>query len=491
MNHFPSLHPLWSSLALERVSGVSLQDQITGFFRAAIVSGRMPRGRRVPSSRQLALEHDISRTTAIEAYETLIAEGYLVARPGAGVFIAEVLPEDMQHPTRATAAPAHMAPENRRIFGPLDVRNFQLPLAPDMPALDQFPWAAWGRLTNQICRERPLNAIAYGDPHGEPVLREAIVEYLAVARGIVCRPHQVIIMSGSEQIWAFAASQVAQPGDTVWAEDPGYPFLQRVLGEVSLQVAPVPVDAEGLDVEAGVRLAPRARLALVCPTHHYPLGITMSLARRKALVAWAQANDAWIFENEIDGDYRYTSQPLTPLYSLAHGKGVIYCGSLSKPLAPGLRINYLVVPEDLIGRLAMRPTLSPMLTQLVLARFSTTGQMAAHMRKMRVLYARRRALLLNALRAEGDDLLNVDSLPDGGLRVMAALRCAVADTQVSARCLESGIKVDPLSRCYANVAPRAGLIMGFASTPDEQIEPAVGVLMSALRSVIAHSRAEA
>jgi GntR family transcriptional regulator/MocR family aminotransferase len=484
LNQVPSLHPLWSSLSLDRFSGISLQDQIADFFRAAIVSGRIPRGRRVPSSRQLAQEHDISRTTAVEAFERLVAEGYLVSRPGAGVFIANELPEDV-HAARPTVAANSAPPAEERQIAIQDGRNYQLPLAPDMPAMDKFPWAAWARFTNQICRERPLNAIGYGDPQGELALREAVVEYLAVARGIVCRPRQVLVMSGTEQMLAFAARQVAAPGSAVGIEDPGYAFLHHTMAGLGLRPVAMPLDADGIDVANG--LNPDLRLVIASPSHEYPLSITMSMARREALLAWAQERGAWLLENEIDGDYRYTTRPLTPLYALAHGQRVIYCGSLSKPLAPGLRINYMVVPEALIGSLKMGPTLAPMLTQLVLARFSTSGQMAAHMRKMRVLYARRRARLLDALRAEANGLLDVDDLPEGGLRIVAALPAHVSDTLVAERCLKAGLKVDALSRCYTRAPRRSGLIMGFASTPDEQTRPAVGMLASILRQVIAET----
>jgi GntR family transcriptional regulator / MocR family aminotransferase len=473
----PSLHPLWNSLELDRSSARSLQDQITAFFRAAIRSGRMPRGRKLPSSRQLALEHDISRTTAVEAYEHLVAEGYLVSRRGAGIFIAEVLPEDLEY--------AHQNAINPRMhkdgYAPwLDMRNYLLPLAPGMPAIDHFPWATWARLTNQIFRERPLNAISYGDPQGEPALRETIAEYLAVARGITCSPRQIIIMSGSEHCMSLATRAVTTKGAVVWFEDPGYPFLHPMLLELGLRPVPIPVDAEGLDVAAGQTLAAQARLAVVFPSHQYPLGITMSLERRKALVAWAQANDAWILENEFDGDYRYTSRPLTPLYTLAEGRAM-YCGSLSKALAPGLRISYLVVPEGLVDKLLQRTTLAPMLTQLVLARFSASGQMSSHMRKMRLLYGRRRALLVDALQHEAAGLLSLQNLPEAGLRVLATLPASVSDTQVSVDSLAAGIKVDPLSVCFRQAPQQPGLIIGFASTPEERIGPSVRLLADILR----------
>jgi GntR family transcriptional regulator/MocR family aminotransferase len=207
----------------------------------------------------------------------------------------------------------------------------------------------------------------------------------------------------------------------------------------------------------------------------------MSMERREELLNWSRVNSSWILENEIDGDYRYTSRPSPPLYAMSGGHQVIYCGSLSKPLAPGLRINYLVVPKALISRLTLRSTLAPMLTQLVLARFSSSGLMSSHMRKMRLIYAKRRALLVDALKAEGDDLFDVHNLPEGGLRLMVALHSDVNDVLVTQRCREAGLKIDPLSESYMQASIRSGLIMGFASTPEDRIEPAVHILADILR----------
>jgi GntR family transcriptional regulator/MocR family aminotransferase len=477
------VHPLWSSFALDRVSGVSLQDQIVRFFREAIVAGRMPRGRRLPSSRELAIEHGISRTTAVEAYERLAAEGYLVSSPGAGVFVAESLPEDLQQ--KAGARRMGLVPRRTPILAKPDMRNYRLPLAPGMPAIDRFPWSVWAKLTNQLCREQPLNAISYGDPQGELPLREAIAEYVGVARAIVCGPEQIVVISGTEQTVAFAAERVTFPGASVWTEEPGHPFERNLLRALGFNPVPVPVDSYGLDVAQGLRRAPQARLALVSPSHQYPLGVTMDMARRKALIEWSDTTGAWILENEIDGDYRYTSRPLTPLYALSRSSRVIYCGSLSKPLAPGLRVNYLVMPEDLIGSLEVPcGTFTPMLTQLILARFSSTGRMASHMRKMRVLYAKRRALLADALRSECAGLLDVGDLPEAGLRVMVELLIDVSDTCIEADCLGAGLKVDTLSTCYADSPGRAGLIIGFASTPEERILSTVQTLAGVLRRAL-------
>jgi GntR family transcriptional regulator/MocR family aminotransferase len=472
----PTVHPLWGSLALDRRSGVSLQDQIVQFFRRAIADGRVHGGQRVSSSRQLALEFSVSRTTAVEAYERLIEEGYLVTRPGAGVFVADPLPEHFSLRVQG-AAPVGELPDFTRI----DMRNYLLPLAPGMPAIDQFPWSTWSRLTTQICRERPLAAVGYGDPQGELPLRQAIADYLAAARGILCDASQIVVMAGSEQSLEFVLGQVGAVGDTVWVEEPCGAYMRGLPRKAGLVPVPIDVDVEGLDVAQGLRQAPGARLAIVSPTHQYPTGATMSLARRHALVDWSESSGAWILESEIDGDYRFAPQPLPPLYALSRSQRVYYCGSLSKPLAPGLRTNYLVVPVGQMEKLSLRPTLVPLLTQLVLTRFNVDGHLAMHMRRMRTLYARRRNVLLTELAAQAADLLTVSRVPEGGLRVAATMKHELDDLRVSALCLAAGIKVDPLSISYAD-RRRSGLIIGFASTPEERIPDAIATLVAVLRS---------
>jgi len=477
----PSVHPLWSSLALDRDCGVSLQDQIAHYFRNAIADGRMRGGRRVASSRQLALDCGVSRTTAVEAYERLVEEGYFVTRRGAGVFVAATPPDKFRLAARNGHAAHGAAPGAQlQVATRLDARHYHLPLAPGMPAIDRFPWSTWARLTNQICRERPLNAIGYGDPQGELALRQTIAEYLATARGIRCSAGQILVMAGSEQSLEFMVRQVAEAGDAAWIEEPTGPWVRKLLLGAGVMPVPVEVDADGMAVAQALRKAPRARLAIVSPTHQYPTGATLSLARREQLIDWCESTGGWILESEIDGDYRYVPRPIAPICALARVPRVFYCGSLSKPLAPGLRTNYLVVPESLMDNLALRPTLVPMLAQLVLARFNSAGHMAQHMRRMRTLYARRRAILLDALRTQLADALDMPRVPEGGLRVTAELRHGLDDVSIAERCLAAGIKVDPLSVCYTG-EPRSGLIIGFASTPEERIPAAVTTLATVIR----------
>ena len=255
------------------------------------------------------------------------------------------------------------------------------------------------------------------------------------------------------------------------------PLSARAPRKAGLVPVPVDVDQDGIDVAQGISRAPRARLAIVQPTHQYPTGATMSLARREALVAWCEASGAWILESEIDGDYRFAPHPLPPLYALSKAQRVFYCGSLSKPLAPGLRTNYLVVPRGLMDQFSLTATLVSMLTQLVLARFNAEGHLALHMRRMRKLYARRRSVLLQSLREQTAGYLAVPHVPEGGLRVAATLEPGTDDVHLARQCLAAGIKVDPLSICYAGPG-RSGLIIGFASTPEKSIPGAVARLAS-------------
>jgi GntR family transcriptional regulator/MocR family aminotransferase len=474
----PVVHPLWGSLAIERDGAHSLQEQVVAYFRDAIVEARFARGQRLPSSRQLAIDHGISRTTAVEAYDRLIAEGYLISRPGAGLYVApqqleDLLPERGRPAARARLpadAPAH------------DLRTYQLPLAPGMPAIDLFPWPEWRRHLAALTREAPMDEIGHGDPMGEGPLREAIADYLAAMKGICCDPGQIIVINGTTQLFDAAMQLLRAPGGSIWLEDPGYPFLHDLAQRVGFAVAPIPVDSRGLDMDRAMAVAPDAAVALVSPSHHVPMGVSLSLERRQALVQWADRTGGWIIENEFDADYRFSSRALPTCFSLSRASRVVLIGSVSKPFAPGLRIGYLVLPPSLVER-AYRSGLpqAPVITQLALARMSESGQLASHLRHLRVVHAERRRLLIEALRERAGDLLDFDDAPEAGLRLLARLPEGMDDMQVTRDCHAVGVKVECLSICYRARRARPGLLIGFGSTPDERIGPAVDALAAVLR----------
>ena len=304
----PLVHPLlWGSLSIERHGESSLQEQVVSYFRSAIIGDRLPRGHRLPSSRQLAIDHGISRTTAVEAYERLIAEGPGLAPGRAGLFVADQLGEDLVPPAQRRGATARIA---KAVPSALDMRTYQLPLAPGMPAIDLFPWREWRGHLAAVTREAPLNEIGHGDPLGERPLREAIADYLAAMKAIRCDPDQIVVVNGTTQLFDVVLELLRAPGSTIWLEDPGYPFLFDAAWRAGYTVAPVSVDADGFDVGRAQSIAADASVALVSPSHHVPLGVSLSLDRRQALVSWADRTGGWIVENEFDADYRFCSRAL-------------------------------------------------------------------------------------------------------------------------------------------------------------------------------------
>ncbi len=325
-----------------RPSTVPLYRQIYDAYRSAILTGRLRPGQRLPSTRALALELEISRLPAVNAFEQLLHEGYIEGRVGAGTFVAGAIPDDL---TRAAAAPRPAAPpppspppRDEGGLGPFRV---------SMPALDHFPHRVWGRLLWRHGKRQSSALMAYGDPAGHVPLREAIAEYLGVARGVRCDAAHVLIVSGSQMALQLCAMALLGPGDAVCVEEPGYPGARDALRTSGATVVPIPLDAEGIDVRRLAAQGRRARLVYVTPSHQYPLGISMTAARRLALLAWARGGNRWIVEDDYDSEYRYASRPLGALQGMDRGARVIYVGTFSKVLFPSLRVGYVVVPPPL------------------------------------------------------------------------------------------------------------------------------------------------
>ncbi|MGE0816692.1 MAG: PLP-dependent aminotransferase family protein [Vicinamibacterales bacterium] len=463
--------PLWNVLALDRASAASLQDQIVAFFRDAVLRGALKPGARLPSSRQLAADLGVARITAVEAFDRLAAEGYFVTRRGVGLFVADTVTDAYLsrlpgRPVRVRKAAALATAHTPRDFE--TPTTDALLLATGVPALEEFPWRDWARISARVFRERPAAALAYGDPQGLPELRVAIADYLGAARGIACDPDQIVVVSGSQQGIDLTARVVASPGDAAWFEEPGYGAARAALAAARLRAVLVPADRDGIDVARGIAQAPTARLAVVTPSYHYPLGGTLSLARRRALLAWAHATGAWILEDDYYGEYRFAGRPQLPLFALDRHARVLYLGTFSKMLAPGLRIGFVVAPRPLVQRLTelkkATDRYTPGLMQLVLARFIAEGRLAAHVRRMRTLYRERRAALLDALARHAGDVLDVGEPPDAGLHVAVRLTVDVDDAAVSRALRKAGISAAPLSSYYAGEPRVRGFVLGFANT---------------------------
>ncbi|MGH3145626.1 MAG: PLP-dependent aminotransferase family protein, partial [Rubrobacter sp.] len=349
--------PPWVSL--NPTSDAPYYRQLYEGVRSAILSGLLPVGTRLPSTRTLATELGVSRTTAVTAFDQLLAEGYLEGKVGSGTFVAGSLPDDLLSVRERVECESGPARSGRRLSGrgamlaatpATAVRDRGSPRAfrPGVPALDEFPYAVWRRISGKVWRRPSGGLLGYGDPAGYWPLREAISGHLRTARGVRCLPEQVIVVSGSQQALDLAARVLLDPGDAVWVEDPGYTGARGALSGAGARLVPVPVDGEGLEVEKGIEREPDARLACVTPSHQYPLGVTMNLGRRLVLLGWAGSSGAWVVEDDYDSEYRYTGRPLEALQGLDTGERVLYVGTFSKVLFPALRLGYLVVPPDLI-----------------------------------------------------------------------------------------------------------------------------------------------
>lgn len=474
-----------AALALDTSSSVSLYRQLYEQLRTAILEGRLRAGAKLPSTRSLAQELAVARNTVMGAYEQLLAEGYLEGETGSGTFVARALPDKIlsapviERPQRAPRGVAQLS-QRGRLLAPnrLGARSADppRPFRPGVPALDQFPFALWSRLLTKHWRRRPAELLSYGDPAGYRPLREAIAEYVAVARAVDCDPEQIIIVSGAQQALDLATRLLLDPGEEAWIEEPGYHGARGALLAAGVKPVAVPVDASGLDVIAGERLSPRARLAYVTPSHQYPTGVTMTLARRLELLGWAERKRCWILEDDYDSEYRYASRPIASLQGLDKSGNVIYCGTFSKVLFPSLRLGYIIVPAQLVdafsGAKAVIDRHSPTVEQAVLAEFIAEGHLARHIRRMRVLYAERQNVLLESLHRELAGAIEVRS-HQAGMHVVGWLAKGLRDSVVSRRARELGVEAPALTTYREKPGGRAGLVLGYAAYSEPQIRQAV------------------
>jgi GntR family transcriptional regulator/MocR family aminotransferase len=470
-----------------------LQQQIYGSIRRAILDGIVVPGVRLPSSRALAADLGVSRTTTLLALQQLQAEGYLAARRGSGTRVADELPDDLverrgagragrvRHPalSRRGAALVTAPTGARRLDGP--PRAFRL----GTPALDLFPVALWSRLVSRRLRSITAAQLDYGDSAGLPVLREAIADHVQTARGTRCEAGQVMIVAGAQQAFELACRLLLDPGDRAWMEEPGYPGARSALRAAGARIVPVPVDDEGLDVEHGRRRAGDARLVYVTPSHQYPLGVPMSLSRRLALLGWARAARAWVIEDDYDSEFRYGARPIPCLHGLDVDGRVIYVGSFSKTLFPALRLGFLIVPSDLqAGLVAARAAADqhpPTLDQAVLADFILEGHFARHLRRMRVVYRERLEALTAAAERYCGGALRVRPVRTG-LHALADLD-GVEAGRVAQEAAARGVEATPLSAyCAGRARGPNGLVLGFGAVRPDASRRAMERLAAAIEA---------
>lgn len=447
-------------LSLSDASGVPLYRQVYERFRGAIADGTLKPGDRIPSARALAKDIGVARGTIEVAYSLLGAEGYIQARGQAGTIVAPNLQP------QSPAAPAPAPRSREQPHGDWLRPAAPLPFQMGLPALDAFPRKIWARLGARHLRGMQQPDLAYPDPTGLLALRTATAAYLQVARGIQCTPSQVFITSGYNNTMQLILRALFKPGDSVWVEDPGYPPTRALLAQAGMQAVPVPVDGEGMVVDAGIAAEPRARAAVVTPAHQSPLCLSLSLPRRQALLDWAERSKAWIVEDDYDGEYRYVSRPLPALKSLDRQGRVLYAGTFSKVLFPGLRLAYLVVPEEQAPRFErLCPLLAggaPALTQGILASFINEGHFGRHIQRMRRLYSDRRDATAAGLSAVLGARLRIEPQP-GGMHLVAHMQGHRTDRPLAARMVENGMYAHALSHWSAAPDAQSGLLMSFTN----------------------------
>jgi GntR family transcriptional regulator/MocR family aminotransferase len=453
-----------------------LADSVYRQLKEAVLDGRLRAGEPLPSTRELARRLSVSRNTVMSAFQRLIAEGFLTSRVGAGTFVNET------RELRGRRAPAGRALQPRPLWAALS--RTEEPPSPDRPEYDfrlgapdpsLFPWDEWrGLVAHELRGRMPLPT--HPPPEGDGRLRTAIARHIGLSRAVLASAEDVLITSGAQQAFDLIGRVLVEPRAPVAVEDPGYPAFGRAMRALGARVVPVPVDGEGLDVS---RLPARARAVYVTPSHQFPLGTRMSLARRMALLAWSAQRGAAIIEDDYDSEFRFDGRPLEPLQSLDPSGRVLYVGTFSKVMLPTLRVGFVVAPPSLMPslRAAKRLTDSHGVLELqrALASFLDEGLFARHLRRMLRAYHERRDRLLSALQTElGHAVVALPS--SAGLHV--SVRCIDPDVDEEAwvrGAREAGVAVQPL-RPYYRLRPHAGLALGYGLIPAAKIAEGIARL---------------
>jgi GntR family transcriptional regulator / MocR family aminotransferase len=471
-------------------SNTSLYRWLYDELRGAILNGRLRPGARLPATRDLAATYRLSRATIVTAFDQLKSEGYVEGRCGSGTYVSQVLPEQLlavrgpraekrlPHARVGLSSYAHRL-QPFRGTPPRPMRAFRA----NQPALDQFPTTLWAQVAARRLRRVSTNLLAGGEALGYRPLREAVADYLNTSRGVKCAADQVLILSGAQEALDRTARILLNPGEPVWMEEPGYPGAAVVFRALGARICPVPVDAEGLDLERGRKKWKSARLAYVTPAHQFPLGVTMSLRRRLAMLEWARRSGTLIFEDDYDSEYRYSGRPIPAMQGLDRSGVVIFAGSFTAVLFPALRLGYLVVPEEMVDVFAAAESVStshpPLLDQAILCDFITEGHFARHIRRMRELYAERLGVLLEAARAKVAGALEISTV-EAGLQTVGWLKRGIRAERVAHLAAHRDVEVVPLSRYASGKTPREGLILGFAAVDPRELRRGVEELARAL-----------
>lgn len=469
-----------------------LHKRLYNAIRLSIRDGSLPPRCRLPPSRDLARELGLSRNTILTVYEQLLAEGYVSSRQGSGTFVADVVPDKLlSAPSVAQgehidASRIGYSSRGKWLLEHISASPRQWgAFIPGVPDVSAFPHQLFSKMQARISRRPTPQRLTYSSQGGTPELQHALANYLRVARSVHCSPEQVLITEGIHQAIDLVARMLCDSGDEAWVEEPSYWGIRNVLQMNEVKICPVPVDASGMVPPERATTAPR--LIFVTPSHQYPLGAVMSLERRQRLLALARQSGSWIVEDDYDSEFRFSGQPIPALQSLLPDPPVIYIGTFSKTLYPGLRLGYVVLPRALAQE--MKSAHAELyrgghsLIQAALAEFIEAGHYSAHIRRMRLLYGRRRAFLTGLItRYLGPQALS-DFSDNAGLHLVLNLPHNADDMTIAKLANARDILVRPLSSYYLTDNRRRGLLMGFACVPEEKMEGAFKVLMQCISEI--------
>jgi GntR family transcriptional regulator / MocR family aminotransferase len=465
-------------------------------LRSEILGGRLRPGARLPATRDLARQYQLSRGTIVNAFELLKSEGYLEGSIGSGTYVSKVLPDELlQVASDGQRAGDRQRPGQRKrrrrlsdhakrvqpfpAFDPRPARAFRA----NIPAADLFPASLWAQIAARRWRRVSTNLLLGCEPMGYRPLREAVADYLNTSRAVRCSPEQIAIVSGVQEALDLVARLFLNPGDRVCMENPGYVGAAIVFQSVGAKISAMGLDNEGMELRApGLR---GARLAYVTPGHQFPLGIRMSLPRRLQLLEWARKSGALLFEDDYDSEYRYSGRPVPALQGLDRNGSVLFAGSFSKVLFPSLRLGYLVIPRDLVDYFAAAKSgtsrHAPMLDQAVLCDFITEGHFGRHLRRMRGVYAERLSVLLRSARERLAGLLEISSV-EAGLQTVGWLRGGITGESAARAAAARNVDVVPLSHYTRGRTIKEGLQLGFAAIDSREIQRGVKELARALEA---------
>ncbi len=485
---------LLSGFTIERNSEVPIYRQLDGSLRRLILQGSLAPGQKLPSTRELSRELDVSRITVKAVYEQLVAEGYVQSRTGAGTFVAagldfEASPK-FKRPRHKNRVPEiEVTARTRAIMSSkASVRHGETePFRPGVPALDLFPIKTWNRYLLDAMAFEHRHHLSYGQLNGSSNLRISIAKHLQDARGMQVDPGQIIITSGAQQAFVLIAFVLLNKGDVVWYENPGHIAGRDVMQIMGANIAPVPVDSEGLDIQFAIDNHPRPTIIFTTPSHQQPLGTTMSLVRRLTLLNYAQENDAWIIEDDYDSEFRFRGRPLPALSALDSERRVFYVGTFSKSMFASVRIGYVVVPPGLVDSFAKAGNLlghgASAVVEQALSRFMDDARFVEHIRKMRRVYRERRDILSECLTNDCTDSLEPQAT-DAGMHIVAWLKNGVDDQKAHSALLNAGIESLPLSVYCTRPLNRSGLVLGFCCAHEKRIPNLVKRMSKALSKLV-------